>query len=351
MKRNGVLLGNTTENNLKDQYLDSNETNYAGQWAQYFVKYIQAFAKLGVTVDSITPQNEPLYSSAGYPTMYMFDYEQGHLIQDYLGPALSTAGLSTNIWAYDHNTGTQLHKPCFDPTVTDIPLPDHAEYPQNVLNIASQHTSAVAWHCYASNIDWSVLTSFHNSNPSVQQYMTECWTPQTDATNWYQAANFTLGPLQNYAAGIIAWTLGTDSSYGPYLPGGCDKCKGLVTILPDGSYTFNLSSYLMAQFSKFMPRGSTVLAGSGSAADHNAPGIRSVATLNPDRSISVVILNTFDNDVVVTLTTQSGQTWSGNVIAKSVVTWVLPASQRLSGIVIPGLGDLPFPVPDYLPIR
>lgn len=92
-------------NNLQDRYLNSNETDYSNYFAQYFVKYIQAFAKLGVTINAITLQNEPLNSVGGYPTMFMYDYEAGNLIKNFVGPALAAAGLSTSIWAYDHNTG------------------------------------------------------------------------------------------------------------------------------------------------------------------------------------------------------------------------------------------------------
>ena len=97
---------------------------------------------------------------------------------------------------------------------------DQPSYPQTVLNDAGQYVNTVAWHCYANPLDWSVLTQFHNSNPGVTQYMTECWTsPQTA---WNQAADFTIGPLQNWGSGAIAWTLGSDTSYGPHLSsGGC----------------------------------------------------------------------------------------------------------------------------------
>ena len=105
MKLNGVIDGNTDNNNLNDGYLDNSGAGYSSAFAQYFVKYIQAFANLGATVDAITIQNEPLNSQAGYPTMYMFDSEQASLIQNYVGPALSSANLNTEIWAYDHNTG------------------------------------------------------------------------------------------------------------------------------------------------------------------------------------------------------------------------------------------------------
>lgn len=97
MKLNGVMYGTTDNNNLN--------MDYASSFANYFVKYIQAFAAGGVTVDAITIQNEPLNSQSGYPTMYVSADQETQLIQDYVGPALKNASLATEIWAYDHNTG------------------------------------------------------------------------------------------------------------------------------------------------------------------------------------------------------------------------------------------------------
>jgi glucosylceramidase len=82
---------------------------------------------------------------------------------------------------------------------------------------------------------------------------------------------------------------------------------------------------MMAQFSKFMPPGAIVLSGTGSYSYSNG-GVQSVASLNPDGSRTVVIENTFSNDVYVTVSTNSGQQWSGNVPSQSVTTWVLPAA-------------------------
>ncbi|OIW31660.1 glycoside hydrolase family 30 protein [Coniochaeta ligniaria NRRL 30616] len=301
MKLNGVIQGTTSNNNLNHAY--------ASQFAQYFVKYIQAFTNLGAPIDAITIQNEPLNSQAGMPTMYVYADESGNLIQQNIGPALRSAGLSTGVWAYDHNT--------------DVP-----SYPQTVLNEASQYVTGVAWHCYASSLNWGVLTDFHNTNPNVKQYMTECWT-SSSGTGWSQAADFTMGPLQNWASGAIAWTLGTDNSDGPHLSGSgpCTTCRGLVTVdAASGTYTFQVDYYMLAQFSKFIPKGAVVLSGTGSYSYSDGTGIQSVATINPDNTRTVVIENKFSNDVYVTLTTKSGETWSGLTHANSVVTWVLPAA-------------------------
>lgn len=111
MKLNGQLVGNTTDNNLDDGYLTSKglgSTGHSHAFAQYFVKYIQAYADFGVNIDAITIQNEPLNSQAGYPTMYVADYESGQLINEYVGPALQKANLNTTVWALDDNTGTSL---------------------------------------------------------------------------------------------------------------------------------------------------------------------------------------------------------------------------------------------------
>lgn len=97
MKLNGVILGTTVNNNLNSMW--------SSAFAQYFVDYIKAFASLGVTVNAITIQNEPLNSNAGYPTMYVSADNSTTLIQNFVGPALRSANLSTQIWAYDHNTG------------------------------------------------------------------------------------------------------------------------------------------------------------------------------------------------------------------------------------------------------
>jgi glucosylceramidase len=104
MKLNKVIMGTTNQNNL--------DPNHRQHYANYFVKYLQAFEKAGAHVDAVTLQNEPLNSRAQMPTMYVFADESGQIIRDNLGPAIQNAGLSTKIWAWDHNTGKHRIWPC-----------------------------------------------------------------------------------------------------------------------------------------------------------------------------------------------------------------------------------------------
>ncbi|OBT84343.1 hypothetical protein VE02_07266 [Pseudogymnoascus sp. 03VT05] len=296
MKLNGVMDGTTTDNNL--------DHKYASQFAQYFVKYIQAFKAGGVDVDAITIQNEPLNSQAGYPTMYIAADESTSLIQNNIGPALKSAGLTTEIWAYDHNT--------------DVPA-----YPQAVLDGAGSFVNTVAWHCYAANNDWGVLTQFHEKNPNVAQYQTECWTSPTNT--WYSTIDFVMGPMQNWASGSIAWTLGSDTNNGPHLPGGCSTCRGLVVVdTGAGTYSKTLDYYLMGQFSRFVPRGATALATTGSKDYGGGQKFEAMSFLEADGSRTVVIQNNFGNEVFLTVTFKGGEAWSGKVYKESLTTWQLP---------------------------
>lgn len=160
--------------------------------------------------------------------------------------------------------------------------------------------------------------------------MTECWTSET--VPWYQAANFTIGPLQNWASGAMAWTLATNRSDGPHLTtGGCTHCRGLITVSSNGTYTKTIDYYTMAQFSKFIQQGAVILSGTGSYTYGDGTGIQSVASLNPDGTRTVVIMNLFSNSIDLSLNTTSGELWSGNIPQESVVTWVLPAADRYEG--------------------
>ncbi|NTW25075.1 MAG: glucan endo-1,6-beta-glucosidase, partial [Lentimicrobium sp.] len=57
MKTNGSLKGGKLKPASYEVYAD------------YFVKYIQAMKSQGIAIDAVTPQNEPLYSTANYPCM------------------------------------------------------------------------------------------------------------------------------------------------------------------------------------------------------------------------------------------------------------------------------------------
>jgi glucosylceramidase len=64
--------------------------------ALYFVKFIQAYAAEGIKIDYVAPQNEPNYSQ-NYPSAIWSASTFTTFIGKYLGPALASANLSTQI--------------------------------------------------------------------------------------------------------------------------------------------------------------------------------------------------------------------------------------------------------------
>ncbi len=92
MKAGGSMLGG------------SMRPRYFGPYAQYFVKFLQAYAAEGVPVQAVTVQNEvDTDQDARMPACsWPQEYEIG-FVRDHLGPALQQNGLSTKIWVLDHN--------------------------------------------------------------------------------------------------------------------------------------------------------------------------------------------------------------------------------------------------------
>jgi glucosylceramidase len=71
-----------------------------GPFADYFVKFIQAYRDQGIPVSAITPQNEP-QSPAAYPGMEFPAAAEANFVTNYLRPALDGAGLHPRIYGGD----------------------------------------------------------------------------------------------------------------------------------------------------------------------------------------------------------------------------------------------------------
>jgi glucosylceramidase len=225
---------------------------YYGTFANYLVKYIQGMKTNGITIDAITPQNEPLNPNNN-PSMYMPASQQDTIIKLCLGPALQSANLTTKIILYDHNC-------------------DQPGYPISILDdpSARQFADGSAFHLYAGDI--SALTTVHNAYPSKNVYFTEQFTSSTgnfgNDLKWH-LKNVITGSMRNWSRVALEWNLANDQNYGPHTPGGCSSCRGAVTI--NGStVTRNVAYYIIAHASKFVPAGSVRISSTQSGSLYNA---------------------------------------------------------------------------------
>lgn len=213
-----------------------NPTYYAA-YANYFVKYIQAMKAQGITINAITPQNEPL-NPGNNPSLSMTAAQQATFIKTNLGPAFIAAGLTTKIIAYDHNC-------------------DRPDYPLAVLADAAANpfVDGAAFHLYAGDI--SALSQLHNAYPSKNVYFTEQYTASTGDfagdLKWH-LKNVIIGSMRNWSKVALEWNLANDPSYGPHTAGGCTTCLGALSI--GTAVNRNVAYYIIAHASKFVPAGS-----------------------------------------------------------------------------------------------
>lgn len=225
MKDNGSSVGGSLQ------------TQYYSVYANYFVKYIQAMQAKGITIDAVTIQNEPQHGGNN-PSMLMSALQQADFIKNYLGSAFQTAGITTKIIIWDHNC-------------------DNPNYPITVLNdaAAKSYINGSAFHLYGGDI--SALTTVHNSHPDKALYFTEQWTSANgsfDGDLTWHMKNVIIGSMRNWSRIALEWNLANNSSYGPHTVGGCTECKGAITI--GSAITRNVSYYIVAHASKFVPPGS-----------------------------------------------------------------------------------------------
>ena len=213
------------------------QTKYYNVYAQYFVKYLQQMKAEGITITAITPQNEPL-NPDNNPSLQMVATQERDFIKNNLGPAFQTAGITTKIIAYDHNC-------------------DHPDYPITILSdaAAKAFVDGSAFHLYAGDI--SALGQVHDAYPDKNLYFTEQYTASTGDFSgdlkWH-LKNVVIGSMRNWSRNALEWNLANDPSYQPYTPGGCNTCKGALTI--GSTVTRNVAYYIIAHAAKFVPAGS-----------------------------------------------------------------------------------------------
>jgi glucosylceramidase len=186
-------------------------------FADYFVKYVKAYAAEGMPIDYISLQNEPLFVPGDYPGMSMDAATQTILLRDYVLPALSANNLGTRVLVYDHNW-------------------DRPDYPDAVLSDPvlknSPQIAGIAWHGYGGTP--GVMTTLHNKYPDKGNYQTEhsggTWIPDQVKADFEEITQV----MRNWGKAYVKWGLVLDQNRGPHT-GGCGTCNPLVTVNSSGS--------------------------------------------------------------------------------------------------------------------
>jgi glucosylceramidase len=258
MKPNGSMLGG------------SMQKKHFASYARYFVKFLQAYAAEGVTLQAVTSQNEVDTDQDGRMPACLWGQEyEIEFVARHLGPALEAAGLSTKIWLLDHNYNLWGRVICS----LDEPA-------------VRKHCDAVAWHGYVGNA--SMISKVHAAHPDVAMHWTEGGPDYTDpsyATDWTTWARTCTDALGNWCHSITGWNLALDERGGPNI--GPFTCGGLVTIDSQTKEITRSGQYwAFAHFSRSIKRGARRFASVSKSAN-----LSHIACQNPDGQKVLVVTN------------------------------------------------------------
>jgi glucosylceramidase len=82
--------------------MDASAANLTA-YAQYFVKFVQAYAAQNIPIEFVAPQNEPNYA-LGYPSCLWNSADYTKFVGEYLGPALGSTSTKLMLGTNSNNT-------------------------------------------------------------------------------------------------------------------------------------------------------------------------------------------------------------------------------------------------------
>ena len=205
MKSGGSMLGGC----MKERWFAAH--------AQYFVKFLQAYADAGIKVKAVTVNNEVDTDQDGhFPATIWAQQHEMVFVALHLGPALEKASLETRIWILDHNYNL------WGRVVDELSDPRVARY-----------VDGVAWHSYIGTPD--AMSRIHEMFPDKHMYFTEGGPPAhlfgpseerrqgqpprhdrpAYGTDWALWSSSFTGMLRNWARCICVWNLLLDENGRP----------------------------------------------------------------------------------------------------------------------------------------
>lgn len=258
MKFNGTMLGGSMRN------------HYFPVYAKYYLKFLQAYAAVGVPVQALTTQNEVDTDQDGRMPACIWpqEYEIAFL-REHLGPLLESTGMKTKIWLLDHNYN--LWGRVID-SLDDEKL--------------RKYVNAVAWHGYYGKPE--MMSKVHDAYPEAEMHWTEGGPDYTEPgylTDWCKWGATFSEVLRNWCRSITAWNLALDERGRPNI--GPFPCGGVVMINSQTKEITRSGQYwAFAHYARAIRRGARRFESQTATAD-----LQHIALENPDGQKVLVITN------------------------------------------------------------
>lgn len=165
---------------------------YAELWAEYYVKFIEAYRREGIDVRSITIQNEPKAKQKWDSCIYTAE-EERDFVKNFLGKRMQDIGVKVFFW--DHNKERIIDRAV-------VMLEDET---------AQKYVSGIAFHWYSGD-HFEELEMFHKLYPHKELVFTEgCYEYSLgtmDTTKIGEKyAHDIIGNFNNYCNAFIDWNL------------------------------------------------------------------------------------------------------------------------------------------------
>lgn len=262
-------------------------------YAQYFVKFISAYQKYGISIQNVAIQNEPNFVTA-WPSMIWTLRELADFGANYLRPALDKTFPNVGIYLWD---GSLDH-------VTEKELGDMVgENRKNAF-------AGFAFHTYVGPYENGVQAKRFNPNWNVAMTERRCMMRQTVP----EASHIMMGMIGNDLvrqgiSSIYLWNLALDERGLPNIAGSTGR-RGVVTIdHQTGKVMRNLEYYMLRNFTQDIESGSCLIGSSSYMhcdysdifANKYDGGLSSVAFLANNNAIAVQIYNPTEKALKATI--------------------------------------------------
>lgn len=274
-------------------------TAYAGTYAEYLAKAIEAYKAHGINIEAMTIQNEP-DAEHDIPSMFV-DVNAMNNLAPKVKQALANKGLDTKIFAYDFNWFG-----------TDDPEAGAARVEEFMQAI---DFDGIGFHVYKGDSQVQKIL-YDKYGDSKKIYVTEA-AGNIDPQHFFHQMSFVAQSLNTGASAYIGWNVMLDEDRGPATvnPVGI----GLTQRNNDGTWTPTTDYYAFAHYSKYIQQGAQIVK---SEVAGNPLDIACTAAKNQDGSVVVVISNSGKSVETVSITV-GDKVIEQKVAGKSAVTYVV----------------------------
>jgi len=255
-------------------------------WANYFIKFIQAYEEQGIPIWGLTVQNEPMAKQTWESCIYT-TAEERDFVKYFLGPTLQKAGMADKkLMVWDHNRDLVY------------------ERASGILNDpdAAKYVWGIGFHWYETgqnngNMIFDNVRRVHEAFPDKQLVFTEGCPENFDKdklNNWNLGEKYGYSMINDFNNGTAAWTdwnVLLDDHGGPNHVG--NFCFAPIHAdSQSGKLIYTNIYYYLGQFSKFVRPGAKRIISAS-----NRDGLLTTAFVNTDGKIAVIVMNPSDTKI------------------------------------------------------